>query len=104
MHRTGNFRIGSQQTQISIKTRGSSVVISSTKVRVAARLSIFVMPHQERKLAVSLEPDQAMEYLDSGIFKVACPANVRGLVKASLELNYGCDIFFFCRRDQCRHN
>ena len=48
VHRSRNFRIGGQQTQVGINPCRACVVVAGPQVRVAARHAVMIAPHQQR--------------------------------------------------------
>ena len=101
VHRPGDFRISRHQTQVGIKPRSSRIVVARAEMRITARNSVRISADQQRQLAMCLQPDQAMENLYAGIFQIARPADVRGLVKARLQLHYRRHFFLGSGLDQC---
>ena len=87
VHGAGDFRIGREQTQIGVDSRGGRVVVSGADVRIAAGHSVGIAPHQQRQLAVRFQSDQAVEDLHAGIFQIARPADVRGLIESRFQFD-----------------
>ena len=88
VHRARDLRIRREQTQVGINSRRGRVVVSGADVRVTARHAVRIAAHQQRQLAVRLQTHQAVENLHSGIFQIARPADVRGLIEARLQLHH----------------
>ena len=88
----GDFRIGGEQTEVSIETSGIGVVVAGAEVGIAANGAIGVAADEQGQLAVRLEADDAVKDLDACVFKVARPADVGGFVEAGDEFDDGSDL------------
>ncbi len=76
VHARGDLRIGGEQAEVGIEARRDGVVVAGAEVRVTADRAVGIAPHQQRQLAVRLQPNDAVEDLHAGVFKVARPADV----------------------------
>ena len=75
-----------QQPEVLIETCGLGVVVAGADVAVAAQ-TLFLLTDDEGKLAVGLEPDDAVDDVDAGALEFAGPADVVDLVEAGLDLD-----------------
>src|SRR6266702_3250920 len=100
MYSGGHFLIRREQAEVGINSRGSRVVISSSQVSVAARNPIRISAHQQREFAMSLQANQSMKNLHSGVLEITRPADVRSFIKTRLELYYCSDLLFGCSSNQ----
>src|SRR5206468_12734172 len=104
MHGGGDFRICGEQAEIGVDARRGGVVVAGAEVSVSASYTVGIMANEQGQLAVSLQTDKAVKDLDSGVFQIARPADVRGFVEASLQLHHGGDFFLRGGCDQGRNN
>src|ERR1700733_2840701 len=88
MHAGRDLRVGRQQAEIRVETRGIGIVVAGAEVHIPAGDTVRIVANQHGQLAVRLEPDDAMEDLHPGIFKIARPADVRGFVETSHQLHH----------------
>ncbi len=97
VHRCRDLRIGGQQAEIGVETRRIRVVVAGAQMRIAAGDAIGIAAHQQGQLAVGLQADDAVEDLDSGIFQIARPADIGGLVEAGHQLHHRRDFLASAR-------
>src|ERR1700761_8901203 len=86
MHTGRNLRVGSQQADVGVKACGVGVVVARGEMGIGTSYSVGIAAYEQGQFAVSLEPHDAMKDLHAGILKIACPADVRCLVKTSHQL------------------
>ncbi len=94
MHRLGDLRIASEQAQIGIEARGGGIVISGAEMGVAADFAVRIASHQQGKLAMRLQADQAVIDLHASFLQAARPADVGSFVEAGFEFHDDGDLFF----------
>ncbi len=83
----GDLRIAGEQAEVGVEAGGVVVVVAGAEVAVAAGLAVLVAADEHGQLAMGFESDHAVEDLDAGIFHVARPADVGGLVEAGHEFD-----------------
>ena len=68
------------------------MIVAGADMHVGGQRSAFAA-HDQRKLGVGLELDEAVDDLHAGAFEVARPADIGLLVEARLQLDYRGDRF-----------
>ena len=104
MHRQRHLLIRRQQAQVGVKRRRRGIVISRAQVRVTPYGAIGFLAYRQAQLAVRLQPHQPVEDLHSGVFQLASPSNVAGLIEARLHLDDDRDFLRRRRLHQRLHN
>ncbi len=66
------------------------VIVAGADVAVGDQLGVLA-PHDLAELGVRLELDEPIDDMHAGVFEIARPADVGGLVEARLELDHGRD-------------
>jgi hypothetical protein len=87
VHPVGDLGIACDQTEVGVETRSDGVVVPGAEVAITAGDSVLIATHEQSEFAVGLESDYAVKNLDAGVFHVACPADVGGLVEAGHEFD-----------------
>ncbi len=100
----GEFGARGEQADVGVEARGDRVVVAGAEMRVAANDAVGVAANDERELAVGLVAEDAVEDLHAGVFELARPADVGGLVEARHELDDDGDVLalrglFECAED-----
>ena len=81
MNGASDLRICREQTEVGINARRGGIVVAGSNVSVTAN-PVGVAAHEQRKLAVGLQSNQAVKDLHAGIFQIARPADVVSLIEA----------------------
>ena len=87
LHGFGDLRARGEQADVGVEARGDGVVVAGAEMGVAADDAVGVAADQQRELAVGLEAEDAVEDLHAGVFELAGPADVGGLVEAGHQLD-----------------
>ena len=82
---------GREQADVLVQAGGLRVVVAGADVAVAPDRRALAAHHQAR-LAVRLEPDQAVHHVHAGLFQCAGPLDVGLLVEARLDLDQRDDL------------
>ena len=80
------LRAAGQQPEVRVEAGGLRVVVAGPDVDVAAEPGALA-PHDQRDLAVGLEPNEAVDDMGAGLLELAGPDDVRLLVEAGLDLD-----------------
>ena len=104
LYGAGNFWIGGQEAEVGVEASGGGVVVAGAEMGVAARDAVGIAADEQGEFAVGFEADEAVKDLDAGVFEIARPADVRGFVEASFELDDGGDFFSRSGGDEGRHD
>ena len=93
--------IAGNEAEILIQSRGLGVVVAGAKVRVTTQ-AVTVIAHDHRKLAMSLQADQAVNDVHASLFELASPVDVVLLVETSLDLDESKYLLtHLCGIDEC---
>ena len=84
----GDHRIGGEVRQVGIDARRHRMIVAGADMHVGGKRSALA-PHDQRKLGVGLELDEAVDDLHAGAFEIARPADIGFLVEARLQLDDG---------------
>jgi hypothetical protein len=103
-HVLAQFRVAGQEAQVGVDARRVRVVVPRADVHVAADPVGFVA-HDQHRLAVGLEADEAVGHVHPRPLQRAHPLDVVGLVEARLDLDLHVDFLaVFGRLQQRRHH
>ena len=104
MNRARYLGIGGEQAKVGIHAGGAGVVVAGADVRVTARDSIGIAPHEQRQFAMRLQANQSVEDLYARIFQIARPADVVGFIEAGFEFDHRSHFLARSSVDERRHD
>ena len=84
-------RVGGEQADVLVEPRGLRVVVAGADVAVAAD-GRALLAHDQRHLAVRLQPDQAVDHVHARLLQRARPGDVGLLVEPRLDLDQRDDL------------
>ncbi len=79
--------VSREETEVFIDATRLGVVVARADVGVVLERAAFLLPHDERELAVRLETDEAVDDVHARLLELACPLDVVLLVEARLDLD-----------------
>ena len=88
----GDFTACGKEAEVGVKAGGFGIVVSGAEVGVASQVAALAADHHTG-FAMGLESNDAIHDMDALVFKLACPFDVVGFIKAGFEFNEDGDLF-----------
>src|SRR4249919_1862833 len=96
VHVAADVRVGGEQAEVRVHTRGAAMVIAGAHVHVAAQLAALAA-HDQQHLRVCLVADHAVNDLHARILQAVSEAEVGFLVEARAQLDDNGDVLAVAR-------